>query len=42
MLDYNVIPSTFSIYQFHKGNMYKFERSSRRLHAISVNSDRVL
>lgn len=42
MLDYNVIPSTFSIYQFHKGYMYKFERSSRLLCAISVNSDRVL
>lgn len=42
MLDYNVIPSTFSISQFHKGYIYKFELSSRRLRAISVNSDRVL
>ena len=42
MLDYNGIHSTFSVYQFHKGYMYKFERSSRLLCAISVNSDRVL
>lgn len=43
MLDYNVIPSTLSISQFHKEYVFiRAVSASRRLCAISVNRDRVL